>query len=269
MYRYLIFILLLSFPAASAQSPVRVVIPGPTPPFIVRNPFVEDLIKLIFSKQNLQLNLVYASEKITQGRALKELHDTDIIDLTWSVSTTERERELQPIRFPIYQGYIGWRVFIINKENQKIYNEISSLSQLKTKLAVQRFDWPDYQVFIENKLPVHGDMPFSKMFKAIESGLADYFPRSVMEATRELKSYKSKQLAIEKTLLLKYPSKYYFFVANNKPELATVIKTGFELILADGSYQILFQQHFGSTLEALNLNERRVFNLRNPLQSIE
>ncbi len=256
---------MLSFPAASSQSALRVVIPGPTPPFTVRNPFVEDLTKLIFSKQNLPLDLVYASEKITQGRALKVLHNNDILDLTWSVSTTERERELQPIRIPIYQGYIGWRVFIINKDNQKIYNDISNISQLREKLAVQRFDWPDYQIFIENKLPVHGNMPFSQMFKAVEGGMADYFPRSVMEATRELESYGSKKLTIEKTLLLKYPSWCYFFVANSKPELAKTIKKGFELILADGSYQALFEQHFGSALKDLNLNDRKVIHLTNSL----
>jgi hypothetical protein len=264
-YRYLVFIVLLLFPAASSAISIRLVIPGPSAPFKVRNPFIENLLMMIFTKQGINLELAYASENISQGRALKELNNSDIIDLTWSVTTTERERSLTPVRIPLYQGFIGWRVFIINKINQEKFNKVNTLKDLSELLAVQRFDWPDYQIFIDNGLSVDGSLAFSQMYKAIENDLADYFPRAVLEATRELASLNSKQLVIEQTLLLKYPSSYYFFVAKNNHELADIIKKGFEKSLADGSYQLLFQQYFGSALEALNIKERKVFHLRNSL----
>jgi len=263
---YFILIVWLCFPNISSATSVRVVIPGPSAPFKVRNPFVEQLLNIIFAKQNITLELVYAQEKITQGRALKELNtNNDGIDLTWSVSTTEREQALIPIRMPIYQGFIGWRVFVINKKNQEKFRQIHSLAVLGEMLAIQRFDWPDYQIFIENNLAVDGSLPFAQMYKAIENDLADYFPRSVLEVTREFTAINSNQLAIEQTLLLKYPSSYYFFVGMNNPELANIIQTGFELALADGSYQLLFQQHFGKALEVLNISERKVFHLRSSM----
>jgi hypothetical protein len=222
-------------------------------------------LRLIFAKQNIELKLEYAKEDISQGRALKELNNRGVIDLTWSVTTHEREQSLIPIRIPLYQGFIGWRVFIIHKDNQAVFNNISHLTELGELLAIQRFDWPDHQVFIDNNLAVDGSLPFAQMYKVIENGLADYFPRSVLEVTRELNSVQSKQLTVENTLLLKYPTSYYFFVGKNNHELAEIIEKGFELVLADGSYQLLFQECFGSALKALNLKQRKVLHLKSSL----
>ena len=258
---FFLLIVMMCFPAASTPTSVRLVIPGPSAPFTVRNPFIEQLLVMIFAKQSISLELVYAPENITQGRALKELNNHDVLDLTWSVSTKEREQLLIPIRVPIYQGYIGWRVFVINKSNQEKFNDVDNVEKLSELLGIQRFDWPDYQIFLENNLAVDGSLPFSHMHKAIENGLADYFPRSVLEVTRELKALNSNQLTIEQTLLLKYPSSYYFFVGKNNTELAKYIEKGLEIALADGSYQLLFQQHFGQALEALNINDRKILHL--------
>ena len=132
--------------AKSASTSVRMVIPGASAPFSVRNPFIEQLLVMVFAKQNITLELVDAPENITQGRALKELNSPDILDLTWSVTTVEREQNLTPIRIPIYQGFIGWRVFVINKNNQEKFSAIDNVEQLSKRLAIQRFDWPDYQI---------------------------------------------------------------------------------------------------------------------------
>ncbi len=266
LYRFLvIFVLLISLPVTATPVSMHLVIPGPSTPFKVRNPFIEKLLKLIFAKQNIELTLEYAKENISQGRALKELNNNGVIDLTWSVTTHEREQALTPIRIPLYQGFIGWRVFIIRKGNQTMFDNITSLNELGKLLAIQRFDWPDHQVFIDNNLDVDGSLPFAQMYKAIENGLADYFPRSVLEVTRELNSIKSNQLTVENSLLLKYPSSYYFFVGKNNTKLAEMIKRGFALVLADGSYQLLFQECFGSALKALNLKQRKVLHLKSSL----
>lgn len=260
--RYLIIMFFFYLPSVNALQTMKLVIPGPTPPFTVRNPFVEELLEIIFLNQNIALDLVYATESISQGRALKELNNSGLIDLTWSVNTSEREQRYTAIRLPLYQNYIGWRVFIINKQHQEQFREISSLEALSEKLAIQRFDWPDYEILLENDLNVDGDIAFAQMYKAIENGLADYFPRSVLEITRELETVDSPDLIVEKSLLLKYPSSYYFFVGKHNQPLAKIINNGFELALANGSYHELFQQHFGQALEALAIDERKVFQLQ-------
>lgn len=262
---YVLLIIMLISSSSSFANVINLTIPGPSAPFTKRNPFIEELLVMIFEKQALTLKLHYATEEISQGRALRELNNSQAIDLTWSVTTHEREKALQSIQIPLYQGFIGWRVFIIRRDKQIDFKQINQLSELANMIAVQRFDWPDHQIFVDNNLKVEGSLPFPQMYQAIENSLADYFPRSVLEVTRELASLNTKTLAIEQTILLKYPSFYYFFVGKNNQSLAKTIKTGFEKALADGSYQLLFQQHFGKAISALNLKQRKVFLLKNHL----
>ena len=104
------------------------------------------------------------------------------------------------------------------------------------------------------------------MHKAVVTGLADFFPRSVLEITREKKRHADlTELMVEPNILVKYPSAVYFFVNKENQELANQIEKGFEKSIADGSFAKLFNQYFGTALEELNLDKRRVFVLENPL----
>lgn len=243
--------------------PIDIVIPGPLDGNRVRNPFVEDLLRLVFSKQGYDLNIVYFKRNYNQARALKELSQGINIDLNWSTTSIEREQELRAIRFPLYRGLIGWRVAFIRHDDQTRFSDISSAQDLREFIAVQRFDWTDFDVFRENDLPIEGNFSFKTMSKAVASGLADYFPRSVLEINNESIQSRNKDLVVEKTLLIKYPSAYYFFVNKENEELAITVESGLKKAFADGSYQVLFNRHFGNTLGLLKLDERKIIELTN------
>ncbi|MFD2166618.1 substrate-binding periplasmic protein [Thalassotalea euphylliae] len=248
---------------AQANQTYRIVTPGPLDGHNVRNPFVEELLHLIFERQGLNLDLVYNDRTFTQGRALKELSESDTINLNWSATSKERQQNLRAIEIPLYQGLIGWRVLLIKQGEQSRFNTIESLEMLKSLVAVQRFDWPDYQVLKENGLNVEGNLSFENHSLAVNDGIADYFPRSVLEIVREAKESRNSGLSIESSIILKYPAAYYFFVNKDNEELARVIEKGFRLLLKDGGYISLFQAHFGEQLKSLKLDNRRVFNLKN------
>ena len=57
----------------------------------------------------------------------------------------------------------------------------------------------------------------------------------------------------------------YFFVSRKNAALAADIQTGLERALADGSFEALFQRHFGAILKRAELDSRRVTELNNPL----
>jgi len=240
------------------------VIPGNAQGKAIRNAYVDELLHLIFKKQGLELDIEYNRESMSQGRALKELAEGDVIDLNWSVTTREREQKLLPIRIPIYQGLVGWRVFFIHRQKEQMFKQVMQAKDLRPLLAVQRFDWPDYRVLLANNLTVEGNISYDNMYKSVASGLADYFPRSVLEIVREKKSRNSRALMIEPSLLVKYPSAYYFFVNKNNKALASLIETGFNQAIADGSFERLFQRYHGEHLKLLNLEKRRVIELQNP-----
>lgn len=260
---WIVTVTLLFTAKAIAFQSVEIVIPGPLNGNKVRNPFVEELLHLVFYKNNLALDLKYYKRRYTQGRALKELSVGEDIDLNWSTTSTEREALLHAVRIPIYKGLIGWRVLLIREDNQEMFSDINTLEDLKPLLAVQRFDWTDHDVFKENGLQVEGNLGFAEHSKAVASGLADYFPRSVLEVTNEIKHERNAGLIIEKNLLIKYPAAYYFFVQKGNDKLASQLEYGLKAALDDGSYMELFNRHFGETIKALDLPNRKVIELKN------
>lgn len=240
---------------------IELVIPGPLDGNTVRNPFVEEFLHLIFEIQGYKLNLIYFERDYTQGRALKELSIGVDIDLNWSTTSIERELLLRPIKFPIYQGLIGWRVFFIREADQAKFSTVQELADLRQFVAVQRFDWTDYHVFKENKLPIEGNFRFPQLFDVVEQGLADYFPRSVIEIERESNSQLRQQLVIENSILLKYPAAYYFFVPKDNELLAVMIEKGINKAYQTGQYQKLFDKFFARSIAQLNLDKRKVIHL--------
>ncbi|QOL24648.1 transporter substrate-binding domain-containing protein [Thalassotalea sp. LPB0316] len=244
-------------------SPIELVIPGPLDGNAVRNPFIEDLLKLVFKQEGYNLSLVYFKRQYTQGRALRELEHGSDIDLNWSTTSIEREQHLRAIRFPLYRGLIGWRVALIRQGDDEQFARVTTLDDLKQYLAVQRFDWTDFDVFKENDLPIEGNFTFATMSKAVRTGLVDYFPRSVLEIGNEIKHPRNNELAIEQTLLFKYPAAYYFFVNKKDEALAQTVESGLIKAFKNGSYQILFNRHFGESLALLNLDSRKIIHLTN------
>ena len=178
----------------SLAAELKLVIPGKLQGKEIRNPYIHELLQLIFSKLDIDLTIEYSPEGLTQGRAMKALSNGNLINLNWSVTTKEREQQLLPIRIPIYKGLIGWRVFYIRKEEQELFSQVDNVDDLKNLVAIQRFDWPDYKILLANDLNVEGNIAFNRMHDAVISGLADYYPRSILEIIGESNNYKLNRL---------------------------------------------------------------------------
>ncbi|GLX76996.1 hypothetical protein tinsulaeT_03360 [Thalassotalea insulae] len=249
---------------SSTAIPTELIIPGPPKGFSKRNVFVEALLEKILKVQKLPITVNYFNGSLPQSRALHELKHNRSINLNWSMSTTTREAELRAIKIPIYKGMIGWRVLAISPNKQKLFSQIANLNDLAKLTAIQRYDWPDYKVLKFNALPVEGQIAFTHIPRAINQGLADYFPRSVLEIAKEVHWYEKENLAIETSLLLKYDAAYYFFVSKENVRLAQLIENGFQKLLANGDFDHLFNAYFGDNLAKLALDQRKVIQLKNP-----
>ncbi|MCW8833797.1 MAG: transporter substrate-binding domain-containing protein [Colwellia sp.] len=266
----ILMVLLLLFGSlflrSSFAAEQTLVIPGKLFGKEVRNPYIDELLHLIYSKLDVDLTIDYSPEGLTQGRAMKALSDGKLINLNWSVTTKEREKLLLPIRIPIYKGLIGWRVSFIRAGEQENFSQVNNITDLQKFLAVQRFDWPDYKILLANDLNVEGNISFNKMYDAITLGLADYYPRSILEISREKNNptFNTTGLSIERSLLIKYPSAYYFFVNAKDVALANSIEKGFKIAIEDGSFEDLFLRYYGENLKKLSLDKRRIIELNNP-----
>ena len=193
--------------------------------------------------------------------------DNKLLDVIWTMTSIEREQEALPVRIPLLKGLLGYRVLVIRKNQQAQFSALTQLDELKKLTAVQGYGWPDGQILQENGFTVESSAWYDSIYKSLDAGFYDYFPRSVLEAWSELSHFKFDNLVVDEQHLLIYPAAIYFFVAKHNPELAERLNYGLQQAIADGSFDALFNQ-FPQHVDAvnkLNLQSRQVHLIPNPI----
>lgn len=224
------------------------------------------LMKLAVERAGVDYEFVEAQEPMTQARVIREVAGrTGRLDLAWTMTSTEREQQMIPVRVPIDRGLIGHRIAFVRREHVGRWAELRTLDQLKRFTAGQGADWPDTEILRENGLPVQTGSRYEVLFDMLRKGRIDYFPRAVFEIDDEAAGTLAQDLVIEPHVLLRYPAASYLFVRPDRPQLAADLERGLEAAVADGSLQRLFQRHFGDLISRHRLAQRVVLNLHNPL----
>ena len=210
----------------------------------------------------------FNSQVNSQKREISLLNEGKI-NVFISMTSRSREVDMLAIRYPVYKGLYGYRVFIIKSSEQKKFSSIRNLEQLKTLLAVQGSHWPDYEILKSNGLNVTGSSSSNSQFQMLQHGHVDYFPRGIHEPWKELTDRPNTGLAIEKNLMLYYPAPGYIFVAKNNIQLARRLREGFKKIIESGEFDHFFNQHpqIVEMKRQADLENRLLFKLSNPLLS--
>lgn len=223
------------------------------------------LLRMALERSGRQYLLQSTPLMMRQSRALLELQSGRILDVMWTMTSREREQDLLPIRIPLDRGLIGWRLLLIRKSDMARFAAIRKAAELRAMTALQGHDWPDTDILRDNGFKVQTASDYAGMFGMLATDRVDYFPRATFEIWDEAKAHAREELVVAPGLALYYPSAFYYFVNKRNVGLAADIERGMELMLADGSYDKLFQEYFGAMIERAALGKRRVFNLRNPL----
>ncbi|NGZ82796.1 substrate-binding periplasmic protein [Duganella aceris] len=225
------------------------------------------LLQLALERAGQDYALQATSVMMRQNRSLAELSNGRVIDVMWTMTSQQRERDLLPIRIPLDMGLIGWRLLLIRKRDMARFAAIRRVAELRALDALQGHDWPDTDILRGNGFKVQTASDYAGMFKMLESGRVDYFPRAVFEIWNEAQAFAAQGLVVAPGLALHYPAAFYYFVNRANTKLAAAIQEGLESMLADGSYERLFQDYFGEMVARSELGARRVFELRNLLLS--
>jgi len=203
-----------------------------------------------------------------QDRTIAELKK-QTIDIIWTVTSIDREQQLDPIRIPLLKGLLSHRIFIINKTAQTRFAAIKNITQLRALSAGQGHDWPDLKILRHNNLTTFSSSSYRGLFGMLSLGRFDYFPRGINEAWQEVATFSSNNLMVEPTLLVQYPSPIYFFFHPQNTRLKERVNTGLRLAIADGSFNTLLYNHptIKRSLRLTNMPQRTLFRLNNPLLS--
>lgn len=191
------------------------------------------------------------------------------IDLVYGPTSIQAEQELLPVRIPIEKGLLGYRVFLIDKNKQKIFSDIQTLEELKTKRAGLGAQWKDVEIFEKNGFKVVTGVEYESLFQMLLNDRFDFFSRGINEAPSEYESRKAQMpnLHIEESILLYYPfPRYFFFTKNDKGKaLATRVARGLDIIRKNGLFEKTFKKYRGEMIQSANINQRKIFTIQNPL----
>ena len=222
-------------------------------------------LQLALDKVGSPLQPRPSEHPMEQERALLSLEEGGSVDVVWSMTSIEREQRLLPVRIPLDKGLYGWRIALLRADRAQLLRQVHSLGDLQALSAGQGHDWPDTAILRHNGLPVVVTSSYDSLFRMLDAGRFDYFPRAVIEIWAEAKNRPDAAITVDRHLLLHYPTALYFFFSPRNPELADSVRAGMQLALADGSFDRLFMQHYGASLQQVDFAARRVLELNNPL----
>ncbi|MFC4698768.1 substrate-binding periplasmic protein [Glaciecola siphonariae] len=223
------------------------------------------ILKLALSKVEPSVELVQHDEVMTEGRLMQAIEENEI-DILWAGAAKDKEERMLTVRIPILKGLLGHRIFIIRKEDKARFESIKTRADLDKFFAGQGTFWGDTKVLQHAKLPTVTTIKYENHFPMLEGGRFDYFPRAVHEPWTEVETHADLNLMVDQTVMLIYPYAMWFFVNKDNQALHDKIYKGFEMAIADGSYDELFFSipMIKEALENANLADRVVFKLENP-----
>lgn len=264
-----LFSSLFSLPAPAA-SLIDIVYPRPESQGDARTQYPSQLLRLALSKSCPLCRIRPSAALMPQGRALTELQiGSGEVNIVWSMTSVEREQQLQPIRIPIYKGLIGWRIPLVMPAAEAKLAMVRNVDDLRRFTFGQGEDWPDTEILQRNGLTVFVANQYDALFRMLAAGRFDLFPRAVIEIGPEALKHAASGMVIDSHIVLHYPAAFYFFVNRNNTLLADLVQRGLMQALDDGSFDRLLMKTFGSALRDMHFERRRVINLDNPLLPVQ
>lgn len=235
----------------------------------VRNAYPLLLLTLALdkSKDNYgDYKIEFSSVLLKRKRALKELKIGRIINVYTSATRREWQDTIEPIYFPIMKGILGYKKFLINKEDILKFKNIKTLDDLKRLRVGSGSQWSTTKVL--NKLGfnvITGDS-YEGLFSMLSKKRFDYFPRGINEIYSELnmRTKKYPNMIIEESKILYFPLPSYFFVSPQNKRLKKRIEHGLWKAYYDGSFEKLFNRFYLDFIQQSNIKNKTIFYMKNP-----
>ncbi len=232
----------------------------------LQNSLILDILKLAIRKSGQGHLYTFEAQGVTSETEQAAQIQNGSLSVMWTGAQAQTDNQMTPILIPILKGLLGHRIFIIREEKQRLFDEIETLDELKNLLPGQARFTEDTAILKHANMHVVDPVKHANLFKMLEGGRFDYFPRAVHEPWQEVENHRDLPLAIEEKILLVYPYAMYFFVSHRNSKLKSTIDTGFRAAIEDGSFDQLFFNHelVRNAFEKSNFTSRRIFRLQNP-----
>lgn len=215
------------------------------------------------------LDISYPYQYLPKGQSTLNRKSEDIasgeLDVFWNMTNQSLEDEFRAIKIPVFRGLFGLRISLISADKAGLFSRVTNIQQMQHYTAGSGADWPDTTILENNRLPVVTAVKYNNMFRMLDGGRYDYFPRGLNEPWNELETNASLNLMVDPHLMFRYLSPVYFFVKKDS-SLGDVIESSLNTMLDSGEFEALFlaDSEVKQALARANIEQRIVFELDNP-----
>jgi hypothetical protein len=257
-----VFILLFSVNAQSASW--QITFPRSIETASTIDEYPIQLLALALDQTGINYQLIPSDNFLSKIKALDRLKDNREINIVWGMTNIQREKDLLPIRIPIFKGLIGWRLLLIRQDMAERFAYIQQFEHLVKLSPLQGRDWPDTKILQSNGFDVITERTQTSLIKMLGRAQGDFFPRSIIEIWDELKnSDVENHIKVQPSLGIRYPAAIYFFVNKKSVPLANLIKIGLEKAIENGAYEALFVENYKTYIDKAQIENRTFYPLEN------
>lgn len=209
-------------------------------------------------------------KEINQEREDYEIiNNTGVVTVISDSLNQNNMDHLTRVNFPVLRNLLGYRVFLIDRVNKEQFAKIETVEDLKPYVFGLGIGWNDKWILEHAGLQVYEESDYETLFKDVSNGVFDVFSRGVNEVVGEMDTFSGtySNLVIEDSLLLYYPLPRYFWFSTSAEgeKLRLRLEDGLKNINDDGRLEMIFNRYFEADLKQLNLKERKLIELENPL----
>lgn len=209
------------------------------------------------------------SERMTETRQRYEMENaTGKLTVMYLSTTPQLERNLVPVRIPVDKNLGGYCVFLIRSSDKPRFANVKTLDDLKRFTFGLGLGWIDVDILRSNGFNVVTGSNYDGLFEMLAKNRFDLFLRAATEVLDEYERRKQTVagLAIEDEILFYYPLPMYFWFPRSAEgrRLAARAEEGMRMMIADGTYDAIFDKYQRHKILKLRLKERRLFTIKNP-----
>jgi ABC-type amino acid transport substrate-binding protein len=209
------------------------------------------------------------SELMTEQRQAFELKNaTGRLTVMYLSTTPDFEKKLIPVRIPVDRNLGGYSVFLIRKGEESRFAAVRTVDDLRRFTFGVGLGWVDVEILHSSKLKVVTGSSYEGLFEMLAQKRFDIFLRASVEVLDELERHKTALpgLGIEESMILYYPLPMYFWFSPTAEgrRLAARAEEGMRMMIADGTYDAIFDKYQRHKIQRLHLKERRIIRIDNP-----
>lgn len=268
---FLAFLLFAIAVAANAQPVMTYIYNAPESSLDVRYLYHWEILRTALERTTPKwgaYRMVRSGFMTEQRQAFELKNATGKLTVMYLSTTPDFEKTLIPIRIPVDKNLGGYCVFLIRNDEQQRFTSVHSIDDLHQFTYGLGLGWIDVGILKASSFKVVTGSSYDGLFEMLVHKRFDIFLRAATEVLDEYEQRKKAlpALHIEDNILFYYPLPMYFWFPKTAEgrRLAARAEEGMRMMIADGTYDRIFDKYQRHKIEQLRLKERRIFKISNP-----